>query len=61
MKIIKKTTGSGDVYFIANVGTGTITVAVTGTDTVNSTTPEAVYAGSARWYVDAEVGNWHSY
>ena len=53
-------TGSGDVYFIANQGAGTITVAVTGADTINDTTPELIYSDSAKWYVDAEVGNWHS-
>ena len=54
-------TGSGDVYFISNQGVGTITPAVTGSDTINSTTPELIYAGSAVWFVDAEVGNWHSH
>ena len=55
------TTGSGDVYFIANVGTGTITVAVIGSDTINGTTPEVIYAGSAAWFVDGVTGNWDSY
>jgi hypothetical protein len=55
------TTGSGDVYFIANVGTGTITIAVTGSYTINGTTPELVYAGSATWFLDAITGNWDSY
>ena len=55
------TTGSGDVYFIANVGTGTITPVVTGSDTINGTTPELVYAGSATWFLDAITGNWDSY
>lgn len=53
-------TGSGDVYFIANVGTGTITVAVTGSDTVNGTTPNVIPANTIAWYCDAESGNWDS-
>jgi len=54
------TTGSGDVYFIANVGTGTITVAVTGSDTVNSTTPLTIPTMTIAYYVDAVTGNWDS-
>lgn len=54
-------TGSGDVYFLVNTGVGEITPAVTGSDTINGTTPELIYAGSAAWFVDAEAGNWHSY
>ena len=54
------TTGSGDVYFIANVGTGTITVAVTGSDTINSTTPLTVPTLTIAYYVDAIAGNWDS-
>lgn len=53
-------TGSGDVYFIDNSGTGTITPATTGTDTVNSTTPLTIPTMTIAYYVDAEVGNWHS-
>ena len=55
------TTGSGDVYFIANVGTGTITPVVTGSDTINGTTPLPIYGTDCHWFVDAEVGNWDSY
>ena len=54
------TTGSGDVYFIDNSGVGTITPAVTGLDTVNGTTPLVIPANTIAYYVDAEVGNWHS-
>ena len=54
------TTGSGDVYFIDNSGVGTITPAVTGADTVNGTTPLTIPANTISYYVDAEVGNWHS-
>ena len=54
------TTGSGDVYFIANVGTGTITVAVTGADTINSTTPLTIPTMTIAYYVDAVTGNWDS-
>ena len=54
------TTGLGDVYFISNQGTGTITVAVTGSDTINGTTPLIIPANTIAYYVDAEVGNWHS-
>ena len=53
-------TGSGDVYFISNQGSGTITVAVTGADTINNTTPLTIPANTIAYYVDAEVGNWHS-
>jgi hypothetical protein len=53
-------TGSGDVYFISNQGSGTITPAVTGTDTINGTTPLVIPANTIAYYVDAEVGNWHS-
>ena len=54
------TTGSGDVYFISNQGTGTITPAVTGSDTINGTTPLTIPTMTIAYYVDAEVGNWHS-
>ena len=54
------TTGLGDVYFISNQGSGTITVAVTGSDTINDTTPLTIPANTIAYYVDAEVGNWHS-
>jgi hypothetical protein len=54
------TTGSGDVYFISNQGSGTITPAVTGSDTINSTTPLTIPTMTIAYYVDAEVGNWHS-
>ena len=54
------TTGSGDVYFISNQGTGTITPAVTGSDTINGTTPLVIPANTIAYYVDAETGNWHS-
>jgi hypothetical protein len=53
-------TGSGDVYFISNQGSGTITPAVTGSDTINGTTPLVIPANTIAYYVDAEVGNWHS-
>ena len=53
-------TGSGDVYFISNQGSGTITPAVTGTDTINGTTPLVIPANTIAYYVDAEIGNWHS-
>ena len=53
-------TGSGDVYFIANIGTGTITPVVTGSDTINGTTPLVIPANTIAYYVDAEAGNWHS-
>ena len=53
-------TGQGDVYFISNQGSGTITPAVTGTDTINGTTPLVIPANTIAYYVDAEVGNWHS-
>ena len=53
-------TGSGDVYFIANVGTGTITIAVTGSDMVNGTTPLTIPTITNAYYVDAESGNWDS-
>ena len=52
--------GSGDVYFIANQGSGTITPAVTGSDTINETTPVVIPADTVAWYADIEVGNWHS-
>ena len=54
------TTGKGDVYFVSNQGSGTITVAVTGSDTINGTTPLTIPANTVVFYVDAEVGNWHS-
>lgn len=54
------TTGLGDVYFISNQGTGTITVAVTGSDTINGTTPLIIPANTIAYYVDAEICNWHS-
>ena len=53
-------TGSGDAYFIANQGIGTITPVVTGSDTINGTTPNVIPANTIAYYVDAEVGNWHS-
>ena len=54
------TTGSGDVYFIANVGTGTITPVVTGSDTINGTTPLTIPTMTIAYYVDAVAGNWDS-
>ena len=54
------TTGSGKVYFVANQGTGTITTAVTGSDTINDTTPLTIPTMTVAWYADIEVGNWHS-
>ena len=54
------TTGKGDVYFVSNQGTGTITVAVTGSDMINGTTPLTIPTMTTAFYVDAEVGNWHS-
>jgi hypothetical protein len=54
------TTGKGDVYFVSNQGSGTITVAVTGSDTINGTTPLTIPANTIAYYVDAEIGNWHS-
>jgi len=53
-------TGGGDVYFVSNQGSGTITVAVTGSDTVNDTTPLTIPTLTIAYYVDAESGNWHS-
>ena len=53
-------TGSGEVYFISNQGSGTITPAVTGSDTINGTTPLVIPANTIAYYVDAESGNWHS-
>jgi hypothetical protein len=54
------TTGSGDVYFIANIGTGTITPVVTGSDTINGTTPLTIPTMTIAYYVDAVAGNWDS-
>ena len=54
------TTGSGDVYFIANIGTGTITPVVTGSDTINGTTPNTIPTMTIAYYVDAVTGNWDS-
>ena len=54
------TTGSGDAYFIANQGVGTITPAVTGSDPINGTTPNVILSGLTAYYIDAEAGNWHS-
>ena len=54
------TTGSGDVYFIANVGTGTITVTTTDGDTINGTTPLTIPSNTIAYYVDAIIGNWDS-
>lgn len=53
-------TGSGDVYFISNQGTGTITVAVTGSDTINGLPPVPIYPTDCHSFVDAVAGNWHS-
>lgn len=53
-------TGSGDVYFISNQGTGTITPAVTGSDTINGLPPVPIYPTDCHSFVDAVVGNWHS-
>ena len=53
-------TGSGEVYFISNQGSGTITPAVTGSDTINNTTPLTIPTMTTAFYVDAAVGNWHS-
>ena len=54
------TTGKGDVYFLEATSTGSITPAVTGSDTINGTTPLVIPANTIAYYVDAEVGNWHS-
>jgi hypothetical protein len=60
MITLPATTGLGDVYFISNQGSGTITVAVTGSDTINGTTPLTIPTMTIAYYVDAEIGNWHS-
>ena len=54
------TMGKWDVYFVSNQGTGTITVATTGSDTINGTMPLTIPTMTTTFYVDAEVGNWHS-
>ena len=52
--------GSGDTYIIANIGIGTITVAVTGSDTVNGTTPNVIPPMTIAYYIDGVAGNWDS-
>jgi hypothetical protein len=54
------TTGKGDVYFVSNQGTGTITIAVTGSDTINGTTPLTIPTVTIVKFIDAQTGNWHS-
>ena len=54
------TTGSGDVYFLEATSNGSVTPAVTGSDTINGTTPLVIPANTIAYYVDAEAGNWHS-
>ena len=54
------TTASGKVYFVKATSTGSITPAVTGSDTINETTPLVIPADTVAWYADIEVGNWHS-
>lgn len=54
------TTGSGDAYIIANVGTGNITPATTGGDTVNGTTPNVIPSMTLAYYIDGVAGNWDS-
>ena len=53
-------TGSNAMYMIINHGTGTITVAVTGADTINGTTHLTIPANTNAWYLDGEAGNWDS-
>ena len=53
-------TGSGDAYILEATSTGSVTPAVTGSDTINGTTPLTIPANTIAYYVDAEVGNWHS-
>ena len=53
-------TGSGNAYIVANVGTGTITVATTGGDTVNGTTPLTIPSMQSAYYIDGVADNWDS-
>ena len=53
-------TGSGDAYILEATSTGSVTPAVTGSDTINGTTPLVIPANTIAYYVDAEAGNWHS-
>jgi len=53
-------TGSGNAYIVANVGTGTITVATTGGDTINGTTPLTIPTMTIAYYIDGVADNWDS-
>jgi len=53
-------TGSGDAYIVANVGTGTITVATTGGDTISGTTPLTIPTMTIAYYIDGVADNWDS-
>jgi len=53
-------TGSGDAYIVANVGTGTITVATTGGDTISGTTPLTIPTMTIAYYIDGIADNWDS-
>ena len=53
-------TGSNAFYNVINVGTGTITIATTGGDTINSATPLTIPTLTSAWYLDGEADNWDS-
>ena len=54
------TTGHGDKYMVKNVGIGDITPVVTGSDTINGTTPVVIAAGECVLFIDYSVGDWDS-
>ena len=54
------TAGHGDKYMVKNVGDGVITPVVTGSDTINGTTPVSIAAGECVMFIDYSVGDWDS-
>ena len=53
-------TGSNIMYLVINVGTGTITIATTGGDTVNGAAPNTITTLKSAWYLDGAADNWDS-
>ena len=51
-------TGSNAMYLVINVGTGTITIATTGGDTVNGAAPNTITTLKSAWYLDGVADNW---
>jgi hypothetical protein len=51
-------TGSGSIYGVKNVGTGTITIEGAGAETIDGAANMTIYADSAYGFIDVAAGAW---